>query len=159
MSLEQTLNELPPLDEARTLVESYYRYYAWKCVILTILPAAHANETSHDVAPRTNFQPIFDRAYATRAKANLPDEEGLHLQQIALIFAILAVGTHHNLEIPSDDSGSEEFVGLAKACLTADDFLNHNTIAGIQTIVSQTGYSLDYSLTDSGHSWALLLRD
>jgi hypothetical protein len=30
LTMEQTLNELPPLDEARTLIDSYYRYYAWK---------------------------------------------------------------------------------------------------------------------------------
>lgn len=74
---------------------------------------------------------MFERAYAPKSTPG----DKLHLQQIALIFAILAVGTHHNLELPPNDSGSGEFVNMARLCLTADDFLNHNTIFGIQTIV------------------------
>lgn len=93
--------------------------------------------TRHDVAPRKAFLPIFERVYEHHTSpANSPSDEKIHLQQLALVYAILALGTHHNLEIPPNDATSNEFVNLAKACLASDDFLNHNTIAGVQALVS-----------------------
>lgn len=95
--------------------------------------------SSHDPAPRNTFQPVFDKAYRARSSKGQVDEP-VYLQQLALIFAVLAVGSHHNLEIPANDTGAEEFVSMSKMCLTADDFLNHNTMAGIQTVVCLQRY-------------------
>lgn len=52
---------------------------------------------------------------------------------------------------------------MARLCLTADDFLNHNTIFGIQTIVSiylpYLWFHSQRRLTQTGHPRALLSRD
>ena len=114
----------------------------------------HSN-LRHDVAPRKNFEPIFNRVYGLTYSAS-PSEERIHLQQLALVYAILALGTHHNLEIPPNDATSNEFGNLAKACLSSDDFLNHNTIAGVQALVSDGARSHASSVLTPGHSWSLL---
>ena len=62
--------------------------------------------------------------------------KSIHPQQLALVYMILAMGSLYNLELPQHDPQAEEFLSLSKACLSRGDFLNHNTIAGVQTIVS-----------------------
>lgn len=59
-----------------------------------------------------------------------------HAQKLALLFAVLAMGALHNLELPPDDHSAEEYVSLARDALEAGDFVVHNTIAGVQTLVS-----------------------
>lgn len=89
----------------------------------------------HDAAPRSSFQPLFDKLYTDLVKSSL------HPQQLALIYVILAMGTLHNLELPPNDESAEEYLGLAKGCLMKGDFLNNNTIAGVRTLVCSPGYS------------------
>ena len=49
---------------------------------------------------------------------------------------ILAIGSLYNLELPQHDPQAEDFLLLSKVCLTKGDFLNHNTMPGVQTLVS-----------------------
>lgn len=60
----------------------------------------------------------------------------IHIHQLALLFAIFAMGAHHCLEYPPNDPIVEEYIKLAKCCLSQGDFLVKNTIPGLQALVS-----------------------
>ncbi|WVR04222.1 hypothetical protein IAU60_001222 [Kwoniella sp. DSM 27419] len=122
-TMEMLLSHLPTKDDAEVLMDSYYRYFAW----------------NHDTAPRRFFQPVFDKIYdSVEARAH----RQVHPQQLALLFAILAMGTLQNLELPPHDPSADEYLALAKGCLTKGDFLNNNTIAGVQTLIIMAHYLL-----------------
>ncbi|WVQ83747.1 hypothetical protein IAT38_005891 [Cryptococcus sp. DSM 104549] len=117
-TIEALFARLPPRDDAEVLVDSYYRYFAW----------------NHNPAPRRTFQPIFDRVFNAANREH--PEQSVHLQQLALVYMILAMGTVHNIELPPHDPTAEEYLALGKGCLTKGDFLNHGTIPGVQALVS-----------------------
>lgn len=95
---------------------------------------------SHDPAPRRTFQPIFDRVYASLLEPR--PENSVHLQQLALVYMLLAMGTVHNIELPPHDESAEEYLALAQAAMTKGNFMNHATIAGLQTLVSLLSFLL-----------------
>ncbi len=82
---------------------------------------------------------MLERIFAPRSGSSGPSVKNVHPQQLALVFMILAIGTLYNLELPLHDPQAEEYLALSKACLARGDFLNHNTIPGVQAVVS--GYS------------------
>ncbi|OWZ30832.1 hypothetical protein C347_03977 [Cryptococcus neoformans AD2-60a] len=130
-TLEALFERLPPRADAEVLVDSYYRYFAW----------------NHDPAPRRTFQPIFDRVYASLLEPR--PENNVHLQQLALVYMLLAMGTVHNIELPPHDESAEEYLALAQAAMTKGNFMNHATIAGLQTLVTMAHYYLE---TESGRN-------
>lgn len=94
---------------------------------------ADSTDISHDVAPRRSVQPLLDRMY---------DESGpeparrVHPQQLALLFITMAMGALHNPELPPHDPSAEQYLAAARWCLVKGDFIGHNTIAGLQALVS-----------------------
>ncbi|KIS00216.1 hypothetical protein L804_02865 [Cryptococcus deuterogattii 2001/935-1] len=130
-TVEELFERLPPRADAEVLIDSYYRYFAW----------------NHDPAPRRTFQPIFDRVYASILQPR--PENSVHLQQLALVYMLLAMGTVHNIELPPHDESAEEYLTLAQAALTKGNFMNHATIAGLQTLVTMAHYYLE---TESGRN-------
>jgi hypothetical protein len=56
-------------------------------------------------------------------------------QDLALLYIVLAKGAYYNLELPADDSSVEDYLSLAKCCLSKGDFLANNTITGLQALV------------------------
>lgn len=88
---------------------------------------------SFDVSPRDTFQPIFDRVYSTSPPEKV---DSLWLHELALVYITLALGALHNLELPPNDPIADEFFHLSKAALAKGQFLIHNTIAAVQTLVS-----------------------
>lgn len=90
--------------------------------------------------PRRTFQPIFDRVYASLLEPR--PENSVHLQQLALVYMLLAMGTVHNIELPPHDESAEEYLALAQAAMTKGNFMNHATIAGLQTLVSLLSFLL-----------------
>ena len=54
--------------------------------------------------------------------------------EIGLLYAILAMGTLHNLELDANDPLATEYVDLAKRSLTRGDFLQHNTISALRSL-------------------------
>ncbi|ODN75930.1 hypothetical protein L202_05915 [Cryptococcus amylolentus CBS 6039] len=129
--VETLFSRLPARGDAEVLVDSYYRYFAW----------------NHDPAPRKTFQPIFEKVYDASQRPQ--PEASVHLQQLALVYIILAMGTVHNIELPPHDESAEEYLALAKGSLTKGNFLNHGTIAGVQTLVTMAHYYLE---TESGRN-------
>ncbi|WWC67436.1 uncharacterized protein I206_101344 [Kwoniella pini CBS 10737] len=142
-TMESLLSHLPPKDDAEVLMDSYYRYFAW----------------NHDTAPRKFFEPIFDRIFQSISNKSY---RSVHPQQLALLFAILAMGTLQNLELPPNDPTANEYLSLAKGCLTKGDFLNNNTIAGVQTLIIMAHYLLETEKGRNGDSawplWGLAMR-
>lgn len=131
---ETILARLPALSEAETIVNAYYRYFAFQYVSLS---SPHPELTnSYDVAPREMFMPIFNRIYDPLNQQTSPMTK-IQLQELALLFAILAMGVRYGLELPMDDPSGPEFFTLAKTCLSRGDFLTYNTITGVQTLVSR----------------------
>ncbi|WVW79032.1 hypothetical protein I302_100995 [Kwoniella bestiolae CBS 10118] len=142
-TMESLLSQLPPKDDAEVLMDSYYRYFAW----------------NHDTAPRRFFQPVFDRIFQCISTKNY---RSVHPQQLALLYAILAMGTLQNLELPPNDPTADEYLMLAKSCLTKGDFLNNNTIAGVQSLIIMAHYLLETEKGRNGDSawplWGLAMR-
>lgn len=109
---------------------------------LAFISHSHPFKPSHDPAPRRTFQPIFDRVYASILQPR--PENSVHLQQLALVYMLLAMGTVHNIELPPHDESAEEYLTLAQAALTKGNFMNHATIAGLQTLVSLLAFPFGY---------------
>ena len=99
---------------------------------------------SYDVIPRQHFQPLLE---GIRSVSNAPSVSRVNPQRLALLFAILAMGTLHNLETSPNDPSAEEFLGMAKVCLCKGEFLTRGNIAGIQTLVSNA-YTLTLAAPD-----------
>ncbi|WRT65255.1 uncharacterized protein IL334_002198 [Kwoniella shivajii] len=142
-TMESLLSHLPPKEDAEVLMDSYYRYFAW----------------NHDTAPRSFFQPVFDRIFQCVSTKSF---RSVHPQQLALLYAILAMGTLQNLELPPNDPTADEYLALAKGSLTKGDFLNNNTIAGVQTLIIMAHYLLETEKGRNGDSawplWGLAMR-
>ncbi|KLT43595.1 hypothetical protein CC85DRAFT_301200 [Cutaneotrichosporon oleaginosum] len=136
------LLHLPPVAQARVLLNAYYGNYTW----------------NHDVAPRTGVQPIFERAYGLDAESDAK----VHPQQLALLFIILAMGALHNPALPPHDPGAEHHLAAARWCLVKGDFIGHNTIAGLQALVIMAHYALETEKGRNGDSawplWGLAMR-
>ena len=64
-----------------------------------------------------------------------PISSRIHIHQLALLFAVFAMGAHHCLEYPPNDPIVEEYIQLAKRCLSLGNFLEKNTIPGLQALV------------------------
>jgi hypothetical protein len=60
----------------------------------------------------------------------------VHPQQLALLFIIMAMGALHNPALPPHDPSAELHCAAARWCLVKGDFIGHNTIAGLQAVVS-----------------------
>nr|ODN85910.1 hypothetical protein L203_04409 [Cryptococcus depauperatus CBS 7841] len=136
IELEVLFGRLPPKPDAEVLVDSYYRYFAW----------------NHDPAPKRTFEPIFNRVYSSphpSPNGSSWPERSVQLQQLALVYMILAMGTVHNIELPPHDPSAEEYIGLAKACLTRANFMGYGSVAGAQTLVTMAHYLLE---TESGRN-------
>jgi len=59
----------------------------------------------------------------------------LDVQQLATLFAVLALGASHNLELSPDDQIAEDYCEAARNCLVKGSFMTHSTLAGVQTLV------------------------
>ncbi|KAH8587807.1 hypothetical protein B0O99DRAFT_526197, partial [Bisporella sp. PMI_857] len=144
ISTRDLLSQLPPKEEAWTLVESYYRYCAWH----------------HDVAPKALFQKTFDRVYALSDSEPMPPP--VNPQEIALVFIIMAQGTMFNIEMAIDDSSVEEWLQLSERALVKGDFLSNNTVAGLQTLHLMAHLQLHLDKGRRGDNawplWGLVMR-
>lgn len=93
-----------------------------------------ADKTSHDVAPKAQFEVTFDRVYRRAEMDSLAPP--VDPQEIALVFIIMAQGTMFNIEMPNCDGSAEDWLHLSERALVKGDFLSNNMVAGLQTLVS-----------------------
>ncbi|WRT69338.1 uncharacterized protein IL334_006322 [Kwoniella shivajii] len=100
-SIANLLARLPTIEEGSMLVDCYYRYFAWH----------------YDVAPKATFQPIFNRAYQRPAGGS----RHVVAQELALVYAILAMGALHNLEFRPNDPCGETYYSPRYGTLLSGD--------------------------------------
>ena len=102
--------------------------------------------SSYDVATKTCFEPVFERVYkALDNSNNMPHR--VDLQELALVYILLAFGALHNLELPPNDPSAEEYLALSKSALAKGDFLTKNTLAGLQTLHVMAHFHLSVTNT------------
>ena len=114
-SIPLLLSKVPSPEEALQLVDSYSRYFAWR----------------FDIVSRAKIHQTLDWALSS------PDESTvskLQLQELGLLFMVLAMGSLYSLELPPDDPIAEEYHWIAQQCLANGEFMTHNSITGIQAL-------------------------
>ncbi|OCF31477.1 hypothetical protein I316_06879 [Kwoniella heveanensis BCC8398] len=138
---------LPAIEEAEALVDSYYRYFGW----------------SYEIIPRTDMKKILEDAYNfTAGVGSRHRSSRVQAQQLALLFIVLAMGALHNLELPPDDTSAEEYLLSSEDCLARGQFMNNNTVPGVQTLIIMAHYHLETDKGRNGDSawtlWGLAMR-
>ena len=58
-----------------------------------------------------------------------------HLQEIALLYLVMAQGALYNIEIPYNDASADKWLQLSEQTLVQGHFLTNNMIPGMQTLV------------------------
>ncbi|ORY30771.1 hypothetical protein BCR39DRAFT_598252 [Naematelia encephala] len=138
-SLPTLVSALPAEDEAQSLVESYNRYFAW----------------SYEVVSRSTLTHLLSNVYPSYSHVIDP-------QQLGLLFVVLAMGALHNLELPPDDPCVDEYLTLAEQCLIKGNFMVHNTMAGVQTLIIMAHCKLETNKGRNGDSawplWGLAMQ-
>ncbi|RSH94924.1 hypothetical protein EHS25_000008 [Saitozyma podzolica] len=132
--------QLPPENDARTLIDAYCRHFAW-----------HFN-----IVPRNEIVALSDGLYARTREAARVSSKDITADRLALLYIVFAMGSYYNLELPPDDSSVEEYLELSRSCLAKGDFLANNTIAALQTlhIMAHLQLSMD-SGRNGDSSWPL----
>lgn len=138
---------LPTIEEAEALVDSYYRYFGW----------------SYEIISRAHMKQILEEAYNfTAGIASRHRSSRVQAQQLALLFIVLAMGALHNLELPPDDISAEEYLLSSEDCLARGQFMNNNTVPGVQTLIIMAHYHLETDKGRNGDSawtlWGLAMR-
>lgn len=88
----------------------------------------------YEIVTRPTLNAFVEKAYI--AKAMLDTHSRIDVQQLATLFAVLALGASHNLELSPDDQIAEDYCESARNCLVKGNFMTHSTLAGVQTLVS-----------------------
>lgn len=124
---DQLLNYLPDVETASQLVDNYFENAAWMY---------------HPIS-RTQFQDlIFSRVYPPISSpiSNEDRDSGSYeSHRLALMYAVLAVGTLVDLRIRSHSPQAVPYFQFAKAALSLDSILDEPSIQAIQALVSNKG--------------------
>lgn len=155
VSSSELYARLPARSEAVAAIEAYYRSFAWQWVILFCI-----TDISYDVAPRNSFQLVFETVYRQKTARSRhhgsPAPPLSDLQDLALIFMVMAHGSLHSLELPPNDPIAESYAASGKSALAKGDFLSKPTISGIQALVRSMQGSVAVRLTSS-MSWHITI--
>lgn len=82
------------------------------------------------------MQQILQQAYSYVRNRTVGQSLKVHPQELALLFIVFAMGARYSLESTLDEAPGAEYLPLAKACLAKGDFMAHNTLPGVQALVS-----------------------
>lgn len=100
---------------------------------------------------REVFEKHLRDAYDFDADPPLP------LEQLALVFTVIALGLSFDLQADIRDSRSSKYHSIAQACLTSARFLNVPSLASIQCLhLMSTWQMIMHSQTGAFRSWPLL---
>ena len=129
---------LPSLEEARLLVQSYFRRVAW---IGSSVSAAEMDT-------------LLRKVYVEREPSTVSSTDRLSFQEMGLVAAVLAAGTVVNMELPPLDSQAVKLVALAQYCLIAGRFMLFTSLTMLDTLVrcEKPSNSESSVLTSSSHS-------
>lgn len=117
----------------------------------------------HNIVPRSSFMADFEAIYAQMP--SVPDNTGnarVHHHILGLVFAVLAMGTLHDLELEPNDALATEYLEMARQSLTRGNFLQDNTIAALQALHVIAHVSFETESGKNGDSawplWGLSMR-
>ncbi|KAI0343138.1 hypothetical protein BDW22DRAFT_1329008 [Trametopsis cervina] len=130
------LNQLPDPGKARHLIEIYFRHCGW---MYTPIPEA---ELYNNI-----FSRIYDQPLAI-------DQDPTHSHRLAVLYMVFALGTLMDLEQPYLSIASTQYYQLARAALSLDSILEHQSIPAIQALVLMCHFMF-LSFRD-GPRWALM---
>ncbi|RSH90304.1 hypothetical protein EHS25_001638 [Saitozyma podzolica] len=140
LSFDALLSALPDEDELEAMVEAYYRYFAWSSIT------------------RPALRDIVKRARKRTLLRSSPND----VQQLGLLYIVLAMGVAQNLALAPGDYLGDEYYSYSKECLTKGNFMIHNTLAGVQTLSVMAHYLLGTDKGRDGDSawplWGLAMR-
>jgi hypothetical protein len=89
----------------------------------------------YEIITRPTLNAFVEKAYIAKGMSDTIHSR-LDVQQLATLFAVLALGASHNLELSPDDQIAEDYCESARNCLVKGNFMTHSTLAGVQTLVS-----------------------
>lgn len=117
-----------------------------------------ADLSRHCIVTRTALDGILETIYAARSDPLRRIEH----HQLGLVFAVLAMGTLHDMELEANDPLATEYLDLAKASLTRGNFLQNNTVAALQALHIVAHVHLETEGGKNGDSawplWGLSMR-
>lgn len=128
----QLVAQLPALERASTLIETYYAHIAWlRC------PVDHAEVTSELI-------PLFypRRAHSFENSSFIISVALKHPHELAVIFALFALGAFVDLTQNSNNSESARYYMLARAALGLQSVFDHATLSACQTVYLLATYKL-----------------
>lgn len=118
LNMRQSLySSLPDVEKARRLVNIYYKYCAW--MYLPIPDAEFYN---------TVFSRIYDQPIGI-------DQDPIDSHRLAVLYMVLALGTLFDLGQPYLCVEATQYYQLARAAISLDSLLEHQTIPAIQALV------------------------
>jgi hypothetical protein len=100
--------------------------------------------------------------YGIAATINTQFSREMDYHELGLVYAILAMGTLHDLELEANDPLIAEYLDMAKQSLTRANFLQYNTIPGLQALHIIAHVHLETESGKNGDSawplWGLTMR-
>lgn len=95
--------------------------------------------SSYNVIARPAFNADKEAIYKTARSRNGLEQEPtttVNPHTLAVFFAVLAMGTQLNLELPLGDATGNHYIALAQQCLSIGRFLTKSTLRAVQALVS-----------------------
>jgi len=130
------INCLPAASEARRLAALYFKHAAWM----------------YTPIPETEFYScVLPRFYE---QAALIDQDPMDSHRLSILYLVLAMGLLLDLDKPPLTSESTRYYHLARAALSLDSILEHQTIPAIQALILMCHYMF-FSHVE-GSRWALM---
>jgi hypothetical protein len=111
------LSQLPPEEESKLLIECYYRYIAWNTTPIL----------------EQELERFFNEIF--RSDFRKPTNLDIAFQDLALVYAVLALGTLANMELAPNDPQAQQLYLLGQQCLFEGRFLVVNTLTAVQALV------------------------
>ena len=112
---------LPPLRQAKSLLDSYFRHLAW-----------HGTGILHREAQAVVLE-IYE--LDPEAVAQLPRSDLFTaFQKIALVLSLLAFGAHINPDFAPRNAESRRWQSFCEGCLVNGHFMSFHTLRGLQAL-------------------------
>ena len=112
--------------------------------------APHNAQSRYEIVTKERLTQVLEGTYG--------DVSGNSVEphQLAVLFAVMAIGAHHNLELPPNDPSAEQYCNAARDCLMIGRFLSKSSLAGCQALNLMAHYDLATDVgRDGDGAWSL----
>lgn len=137
------ISQLPSLERASTLIETYYTHIAWlRC------PVDRAEVTSE-------LMPLF-YPRQMHSPAGITEIALRHAHELAKLFALFCLGAVVDLTLSADNVESARYYILSRASLGLRDVFSHATLSACQTLYLLATYKTHASRgSNQEYAWKL----